>query len=153
MDPELLDLRVQGVSDLQACYNHALSGLIKAGTDLNRVGTEFDRVQVTFYNAIDGYFEQLQLQIDNKDKAIRLMLEQKIEWYDVMSSMQNQLVKLQDENTTLKTKNEYLTGILNANVSGTGNVLPPGMLQENFSGKSSADLFCPRLIVHDTRDL
>ena len=47
------------------------------------------------------------------------MLEQKIEWYDVMSSIQNQLVKLQDENTTLKTKNEYLTVILNADVSGT----------------------------------
>ena len=49
MDPEFLDLRVQGVSDLQACYNHALSGLIKAGTDFDRVGTELDRVQIAFY--------------------------------------------------------------------------------------------------------
>ena len=153
MDPKFLDLRVQGVSDLQACYDHALAGLIKAGTDLDQVGTELNRAQITFFNAIDDYFNQLQLQIDNKNKAIRLLLEQKIETYDVMSPMQNELVRLEDENTTLRTRNEYLTGILNANSSGTGDLLPPGMLQENFSGISSTDLFCPRHIVHNSRNL
>ena len=153
MDPEFLKPPGQGVSDLQACYDHALSGLIKAGTDLDQVGTELNRAQITFYNAIDDYFKQLQLQIDNKNKAIRLMLEQKIEIYSVMSPLQNELVKLQDENTTLRTRNEYLTGILTANSSGTGDLLPPGTLQENFSGISSTDLFCPRLIIHNSRNL
>ena len=70
----------------------ALAGLIKVGTDLDQVGTELNRAQITFYNAIDDYFNQRQLQIDNKNKAIRLILEQKIETYGVMSPMQNELV-------------------------------------------------------------
>ncbi len=142
MDPEFLDHPVQGVSDLQACYDHALAGLIKAGTDLDLVGMEMSHAQTTFHNAINEYFNQLQLQIDNKDKAIRLMMEQKVETSNIIYSMQNQLVALQDEKTMLKTKNEYLTGILNANPSGTGKVLPAWMLQENSSGNSSIDLFC-----------
>ena len=132
MDPKFLDHPGQGVSDLQACYAHALAGLVKAGTDLDQVGTELNRAQTTFCNAIDDYFHQLQLQIDNKDKVIRLLLEQKIETYGVMSRMQNELVKLKDENTTLRTRNEYLTGIMNAN--------PP---EEFFPGNSSIHLFWP----------
>ena len=130
MDPEFLDSPVQGVSDLQASYDHALTGLVKAGTDLDRVGTELNHAQIAFHNAIDDYFKHLQLQIDNKDKAIRLMLEQKIETSGVMFSMQKQLAKLQDEKTTLKAKNKYLTRLLNAN--------PPG---ENFPGISCIYLF------------
>ena len=126
MDPEYLDLPVQGMSDLQACYDHALAGLVKAGTDLDHAGTELNRAQITFHNAIDDYFNQLQLQIDSKDKAIRLMLEQKIETSGVMFSLQNQLTKLQDEKTTLNAKNVYLTGLLNANSPG-----------ENLPGNSS----------------
>ena len=130
MDSESLDLPVQGVSDLQACYDHALAGLVKAGTDLDRVGTELNHAQITFHNAIDDYFNQLQLQIDNKDKAIHLMLEQKIETSGVMFSMQNQLATLQDEKTTLKARNDYLTGLLNANSPG-----------QNFPGNSCIYLF------------
>ncbi|KAK0517567.1 hypothetical protein JMJ35_000722 [Cladonia borealis] len=70
----------------------ALAGLIKAGTDSDQVGTELNRAQITFHDAIDDHFNQLQLQIDNKNKAIRFMLEQKIETYGVMSTMQNELV-------------------------------------------------------------
>ncbi len=143
MDPKSPNLPVQGVSDLQACYDHALAGLVKAGTDLDRVGTELNRVQITFHNAINEYFNQLQLQIDGKDRVIRLMIEQKVETFDAMYSMQDQLVKLQDEKIMLKAENEYLTGISNANPSGTGNMLPPGMLEEKFSGNPSIDRFCP----------
>ena len=153
MDLKLPNLPVQGVSDLNACYNHALAGLIRAGTDLDRVGTELNRAQVTFHNAIDQYFNQLQLQIDNKDKTIRLLLEQKVETYDVMISWHNQLAKLQDEKSTLQTENDYLTKLLKSNPSGTGDVLPLGMSQENFSGNSSTDLFCPHIIIHNNRNL
>ena len=129
MDPESLRVPVKGASDLQACYDHALAGLVKAGTDLDRVGTELDHAHITFYNAINVYFNQLQLQIDNKDKAIHLLMEQKIETYDAMYSMQNQLAKFRDEETMVNTKNET--------------VFPRRMLQENFSGTSSTDIFCP----------
>ena len=129
MDPESLKVPVQGASDLQACYDHALAGLLKAGTELDRVGTELDRAQITFYNAVNEYFNQLQLQIDNKDKTIRLLMEQKIETYDAMYSMRNQLADFRDEKTMVNTKNE--------------NVLPWGTLQENFLGSSSTDIFCP----------
>ena len=129
MDPESPRAPVKGASDLQACYDHALAALVKAGTDLDRVGTELDRAHITFHKAINVYFNQLQLQIDNKDKAIRLLMEQKIETYDAMCSMQNQLAKFRDEETMVNTKNE--------------NVLPRRMLQENFSGISSTDIFCP----------
>ena len=129
MDPESLKASVKDASDLQACYDHALAGLIEAGTDLDRVGTELDRAQFTFYNAVNEYFNQLQLQIDNKDKAIHLLMEQKIETFDAMCSMQNQLAKFRDEKTMVNTKNE--------------NILLRGMLQENFPGSSSTDIFCP----------
>ena len=132
MDPEFLDHPGQGVSDLQACYAHALAGLVKAGTDLDQVDTELNRAQIAFYNAIDDYFHQLQLQIDNKDKAIRLLLEQKIETYGVMSQWHKELMKLQDENTTLRTRNEYLTELLNAKSP-----------VETFPGNSSTYLFWP----------
>lgn len=59
MDLEFLQLPAQGVSDLRACYDHALAGLVKAGTELDRVGTELDRAQVTFRYAINEYFNQL----------------------------------------------------------------------------------------------
>ena len=129
MDPESLKVPVQGVSDLQACYDHALAGILKAGTELDQVGTELDRAQFIFHNAVNEYFNQLQLQIDNKNKTIRLLMEQKIETYDAMYSMQNQLANFRDEKTMVNTKNE--------------NVLPWGMLQENFPGSSSTDIFCP----------
>lgn len=129
MDPEFLQLPAQGVSDLQASYDHALTGLVKAGTELDQVGTELDRAQINFHYAVNEYFNQLQLQIHHKDKAIRLMMEQKIETFDAMYSMQNQLAKLRDEKTMIHTKNE--------------NVSPQGMLQENFPGSSSTDIFCP----------
>ena len=143
MDPEFPSPPVQGVSDLRACYDHALDVLVKAGADLDRVGTELNRVEVTFHNAVNEYLSQLQSQIDNKDKAIRLMVEQKVETIDVMCSMQNQLVKLQDENTMLKLGNKHLSGILYANPSYTGNVLPLGILGEDFSGNPSTDQICP----------
>ena len=153
MDLGIPSSPVRGVSGLEACYHHALAGLVKAGTDLDRVGTELNRAEITFHNAIDDYFNQLQLQIDNKDKVIRLMLEQKIETSDVIFSMQNQLAKLQDEKTTLKAKNEHLTGLLIANSLGTGDVSPLGMLQENFSGNSSTDPLRRCIMIHITRNL
>ena len=129
MDSEFLQLPARGVSNLQAGYDHALAMLVKAGTGLDRAGTELDCAQTTFRYAINEYFNQLQLQIDHKDKAIRLMMEQKIEAFDAMYSMQDQLAKLRAEKTMVNTKNE--------------NVLPRGMLQENFPGSSSTNIFYP----------
>lgn len=144
MNAEFLQLPAQGVSDLQSSYDHALAGLVKAGAELNRVGTEMDRAEISFRHAINEYFNQLQFQIDHKDKAIRLIMEQKVETFDAMYSMQNQLAKLRDEKTVFNTKTENLTGIMNGNPRGTGNVLPRGMLQESLSGNSCTDIFRPQ---------
>ena len=79
-------------SSLYQLLRLALAGPVKAGTDLDQIGTELNRAQIAFHNAIDDYFNQLQIQIDNKNKATRLMLEQKIEIYGNMSPTQNELV-------------------------------------------------------------
>ena len=129
MDREFLQLPAHGVSNLQAGYDHALAVLVRAGTELERASTELDRAQTTFSYAIDEYLNQLQLEIDHKDKTIRLMMEQKIEAFDAMYAMQNQLAKIRAEKTMINTKN--------------GNVLPRGMLQENFPGSSCTNIFYP----------
>ena len=129
MDAKSLQLPAQGMSDLQASYDHALAGLVKAGSELNRVGTEMDRAEIAFRHAINEYFNQLQFQIDHKDNAIRVLTEQKIGAFESMYSMQDQLAKLRNEKTFVNIENE--------------SVLPRGMLQEDFPGNSSPDILCP----------
>ena len=129
MDAKFLQLPAQGMSDLQASYDHALAELVNAGSELNRLGTEMDRAEIDFRHAINEYFNQLQFQIDHKDKAIRVLTEQKFGAFESMYSMQDQLAKLRNEKILANTENE--------------DVLPRGMLQEDFPGSSSPDILCP----------
>ena len=129
MDANFLQLPTQGMSDLQASYEHALAGLVKAGSELDRVGMEVDRAEIAFHHAINEYFNQLQLQIDHKDKAIRVLTEQKIGAFESMYLMRDQLANLRSEKTFVNIENE--------------NVLPRGRFQEDFPGNSSPDILCP----------
>ena len=109
----------QGPNDLKVPYDHALARLITAGSELDRVGTELSFVQRNFHVAINDFFDQLQLQIDDKNMTIRLMSEQNIGMRNVYRSTRDALFRAQDENILLKTENDQLKDLIQANYSGT----------------------------------